>query len=51
MYLVTNRGINNDSGSVVDVFGDHPNIKGPKELRIAQISRKNSNWHAEMIDD
>ena len=51
MYLVTNRGIKNDSGSVVDVFGDHPNIKGPNELRIAQVSRKRNKWHAELLDD
>ena len=51
MYLVTNRGIKQDSGAVLDVFGDHPNIKGPNELRIAQITRKKNKWHAEVLED
>jgi len=51
MYLVTNRGINRNDGPALEVFGDHPNTRGPNELRIAQITRKRNRWHAKVLDD
>lgn len=51
MYLVTNRGINRNEGPAMEVFGDHPNTRGPNELRIAHITRKRNKWHAEVLED
>ncbi|MEJ2317026.1 MAG: alpha/beta hydrolase [Gammaproteobacteria bacterium] len=51
MYLVTNRGINRNNGPALDVFGDHPNTRGPNELRIAHVTRKKNRWHADVLED
>ena len=51
MYLVTNRVINRNDGPALDVFGDHPNTRGPNELRIAKITRKKNKWHADVLED
>ena len=50
MYLITNRALNKKEKGL-DVFGKTPNPVGPNELRLMQVTRKNSTWVAKEIKD
>ena len=50
MYLITNRALN-EKEKGLDVFGKTPNPVGPNELRLMQVTRKNSTWVAKEIKD
>ena len=51
MYLITNRDISADSGSLKEVFDKVPNRKGPNELRVAQIEKRGGKWKATVLKD
>lgn len=51
MYLVTNRNIKSDTGTIDDVFDKVPNRLGPNELRLAEITKRSGKWHAEILED
>ncbi|WP_317932007.1 alpha/beta hydrolase [Halioxenophilus sp. WMMB6] len=51
MYIVTNRAIKEKGKSLKSVFLDHPNQKGPKELRLVSVVREDGRWKVDVIDD
>ena len=50
MYLITNRAL--DTGKIgLGVFGKTPNPKGPNELRLMRVTKKNNSWSARPVID
>lgn len=49
MYVITNRDITKGKG--LKSFGDKPNAKGPNELRIVKVAKKDSKWVVKDLPD
>ena len=50
MYIVTNRTVDESKHSENEAFGSKP-IEGPNELRLAEVSRRGSRWHVDVLPD
>ena len=51
MYLITNRDILSNSGSIDKVYSERPNRKGPNELRVTKVDKSGNKWKAEALED
>jgi esterase/lipase superfamily enzyme len=51
MFVVTNRNIENEDGTDFGAVGDTCNTKGPAELRLLEVTRKNGAWHVQVLRD
>ncbi len=49
MYLITNRKLSNAKS--LKCFGDTPSIKGPNELRLVRVEKKENGWEVDPVDD
>ena len=47
MYLITNRALNKGQG--LSVFGKLPSPKGPNEIRIVDVNKKNNSWSVRVV--
>ena len=50
MYLITNRVLDTAQNGL-DVFGKTPNPRGPNELRLMRVTKKNNSWVAKAMVD
>jgi len=50
MYLITNRKLFTRKNGL-DVFGETPNVKGPKEVRLVKVEKTNGQWITTPVDD
>jgi esterase/lipase superfamily enzyme len=50
MYVVTNREINHRR-SGLGVFGKTPNVAGPNELRVVEVTRQGADYQVELLKD
>jgi esterase/lipase superfamily enzyme len=50
MYVVTNRKVNGREKGL-KVFGDTPNPVGPNELRLVKVTKRESDYETELLDD
>ena len=50
MYLITNRALNVAQNGL-DIFGKTPNPRGPNELRLMQVTKKNNSWLVKAMID
>ena len=51
MFIVTNRNIENETGSDFGVVGDDCNRKGPAELRMLEANKKRGKWDVRVLPD
>ncbi len=52
MFVITNREVFEDDGkSGFDKFGKRANAKGPNELRVAEVTRRQNSWRVSILED
>lgn len=49
MYLITNRALNKGEG--LSVFGKSLSPKGPNEIRVVAVNKKNKSWSVKVVTD
>lgn len=50
MYVITNRNLKEDETGF-DQFGDRVNEKGPHELRVVRVAKKDRKWDVDILDE
>lgn len=51
MLVVTNRRLENATTTNASLFGEHPHVNGPGEIRLAWAEKKGNKWLLSLISE